>query len=138
VSVFVDTSALYALLDRDDRFHASAAAVFTDLLTRQEPLHTSNYVVVESIALVQRPHGTPAVSGRVEILQPTHEMQWVTEEDHRMGIAAVLAANRRELSLVDCVSFRMMRRLRIRRSFAFDPHFAEQGFESPRPGRADP
>jgi uncharacterized protein len=41
----------------------------------------------------------------------------------------VLAAARRNLSLVDCVSFELMRRLGIRRVFCFDPHFAEQGFE---------
>jgi predicted nucleic acid-binding protein len=40
----------------------------------------------------------------------------------------VQAANRRSLSLVDCVSFVVMRQLAIRDAFAFDRHFEEQGF----------
>jgi predicted nucleic acid-binding protein len=36
---------------------------------------------------------------------------------------------RRHLTLVDCASFESMRRLTVRRAFAFDRHFEEQGFE---------
>lgn len=40
----------------------------------------------------------------------------------------MLAANRRNLSLVDCVSFEVMRDLGVKDVFAFDPHFREHGF----------
>jgi predicted nucleic acid-binding protein len=43
-------------------------------------------------------------------------------------MAALLTAGRRELSLVDCVSFACMRRLGITRALHFDRHFKEQGF----------
>jgi predicted nucleic acid-binding protein len=43
--------------------------------------------------------------------------------------SALLTANRRQLSLVDCVSFEMMRRLGIKTAFTYDRHFSEQGFE---------
>jgi len=45
------------------------------------------------------------------------------------GVAALLTAGRRQLSLVDCVSFLTMRRLNLKMAFAFDRHFTEQGFE---------
>jgi predicted nucleic acid-binding protein len=38
-------------------------------------------------------------------------------------------AGQRDLSLVDFVSFELMRREGIRTAFTFDRHFAEQGFE---------
>jgi predicted nucleic acid-binding protein len=44
------------------------------------------------------------------------------------GLSALLAAGRRHLSLVDCVSFVIMRRLGIRAYLGLDAHFAEQGF----------
>lgn len=42
----------------------------------------------------------------------------------------MLTANRRNLSLVDCVSFAAMRKLNIQYYFAFDKHFEEQGLTS--------
>ncbi|MBI4581568.1 MAG: hypothetical protein HY718_17855 [Planctomycetes bacterium] len=50
------------------------------------------------------------------------------EELHQAGMAAVLTAARRRLSLTDCVSFEVMRRRGIRQAPAFDRHFREQGF----------
>ena len=47
---------------------------------------------------------------------------------HVQGMAALLAADRRNLSLVDCISFDAMRRRSLRHVFAFDKHFEEQGF----------
>jgi hypothetical protein len=51
VSVVVDTSALFALLDRLDAHHTSAVAFWTD--ADDEGLVTRAYVVVETIALVR-------------------------------------------------------------------------------------
>ena len=45
-----------------------------------------------------------------EVLQPISTL-FVDEELHRTAIATVLAARRREVSLVDRVSFEVMRRL---------------------------
>jgi len=43
-----------------------------------------------------------------------------------MGI--MLAAARKKLSLVDCVSFETMRLLGVTAAFTLDKHFKEQGF----------
>jgi predicted nucleic acid-binding protein len=62
-----------------------------------------------------------------QILEPV-ALEWVTTDDHERAIEALLVADRRRLSLVDCVSFEVMCRLDIRECLAFDQHFAEQGF----------
>ena len=61
--IFVDTSAFYAILDKDDRAHASARQAWTALLSADEsaPLVTSNYVLVESFALTKARLGLDAV-----------------------------------------------------------------------------
>ena len=41
------------------------------------------------------------------------------------AVAALLAANCRQLSLVDCTSFQAMRQLGIATVFTFDAHFVE-------------
>jgi predicted nucleic acid-binding protein len=43
-------------------------------------------------------------------------------------MATLLAASRRQLSLVDCASFEVMRRGELQRAFAFDKHFRERRF----------
>src|SRR3972149_4948245 len=74
MSVFVDTSALLAVLDAGDAQHPHARAAWETLLQQDEPLVTTSYVLVETFA-------------------------------HRLGVTALVAAGRRRLSLVDCVSF---------------------------------
>jgi predicted nucleic acid-binding protein len=41
----------------------------------------------------------------------------------------MLTTHTRELSLVDCVSFDVMRRLETKAAFTFDEHFKDQGFK---------
>ena len=70
-----------------------------------------------------------AVHAFQEDVFPLLSIEWIDESNHRAGVAAVLTASRCKLSLVDCVSFEVMRRLGINRVFCFDAHFEEQGFE---------
>jgi predicted nucleic acid-binding protein len=126
VTVLVDTSALYALLARDDQNHEAAATAFAGLRQRG-PLVTHNYVVVETVALVQHRFGLSAVRTLLDLLGPI-EVIWVDEETHRAALAALLAAPRRRLSLVDRVSFEVMHERGITQAFAFDPDFAQEGF----------
>ena len=126
--VFIDTSAFYALLDSDDENHRRAKDVWTHLLKSENTLLTSNYVLVETFALVQHRLGIEAVRGFQNDILPLVNIEFVVLELHRSGVSAHLSASRRNLSLVDCVSFEMMRTLEMRTAFAFDPHFKEQGF----------
>jgi uncharacterized protein len=68
---------------------------------------------------------------------PLLQVDWVTEERHLAGIEAVLAASRKRLSLVDCISFQTMRARGVRTAFCFDAHFSEQGFTT-KPDPPDP
>jgi predicted nucleic acid-binding protein len=126
--IFIDTSAFYALLDRDDENHQKAKAAWVDLLKNEDTLVTNNYVLVETFALIQHRLGTDAIRGFQNDILPLVNIEFVVPELHRSGVSGLLSASRRNLSLVDCVSFEMMRALEIKMTFAFDPHFKEQGF----------
>jgi predicted nucleic acid-binding protein len=127
MTTFVDTSGLYAVLDRDDRCHSRAIGAWADLLAEHELL-VSNYVLVETLALVQNRLGVEAVRAVVQDVVPVLQIHWVDAEDHARAVDGLLTANRRDLSLVDCMSFHIMRRHDIQTAFAFDGHFEEQGF----------
>jgi predicted nucleic acid-binding protein len=126
---FVDTSGLYAALDADSSDQPAATEIWQRLLREREPLLTSSYVLLETFALVQRRLGMTAVQVLHEDVRPLLEIAWVDESLHSTAVTALLAANRRGLSLVDCTSFAVMRSRGIRRAFAFDNDFALQGFE---------
>jgi predicted nucleic acid-binding protein len=128
LTTFVDTSAWLALVDADEERHGEAAVVWRFLLERDAPLVTTNYVLVETYALTQRRLGQAAVRVLADELLPVAEVEFVGRDTHDRAMAAVIAANRRDLSLVDAVSFDVMRRRGISRAFAFDRHFTEAGF----------
>src|SRR3990167_5787999 len=113
--IFVDTSAFFALLDKDDA-------------NPENVLITTNYILVESFALIQHRLGIDAVMGLQEDILPIINVEWITSGVHRSGVSALLAASRRKLSLVDCISFEIMRNSGIKTIFTFDSHFEEQGF----------
>ena len=126
--VFVDTSAFYALLDRDDDNHERARSAWTEIVEAGTVAVTSSYVLVETAALLQSRLGLEAVRSFEDAIVPVLHVEYVPGDLHRLGMAALLVASRRRLSLVDCVSFEIMRRNGITSSFSFDSHFKEQGF----------
>jgi predicted nucleic acid-binding protein len=127
--VFLDTSALYAVFDSSDAFHAAAAEAWKSLVASDAPLHTSNYVVVELSALLQRRLGLAAVDALATLVMPWVRVAWIEERIHEQAMAALLGAGKRDLSLVDHSSFIVMRKLGVRRALTVDEHFGQQGFE---------
>lgn len=127
--VFVDTSALIALLDRDDARHAEAAAIFTSLETNAE-LVTSNYVEIETLAVVRRRLGTDDAARLIDAIYPLIRTIWVDQATHAAALAEYRLSGG-SASVVDRVSFIIMRREGVTQAFAFDADFAAQGFELP-------
>ncbi len=127
MTVFVDTSALLALLDADEARHGEAVETWRRLLDNDDHLVTSNYVLVETYALVQRRLGTEAVDELTSHVLPLIEVDWIDQTLHDAAVSALVAARHRDLSLVDCASFEVARRRRARTAFAFDRHFTARG-----------
>ena len=123
MSVFIDTSAFLAVLDADDAHHSQASEIWHNLITQEETLVCSNYVLVESFALIQNRLGMAAVNVFQNDILPMISVEWLD------GISAFITAGHRRLSLVDCTSFELMRRLGIQRAFTLDRHFSDQGFQ---------
>lgn len=125
--IFVDTSAFYARLDRDDRHHSAAAATFATV-AEDGRVVTHNYVVIETSALLRRRLGREATRRFLTDLLAPIEIAWVDRDLHAAATSAFLAGGGR-VSLVDCASFEVMRREGLSTAFAFDRDFARQGFD---------
>ena len=128
MSIFVDTSALIAFLDADQPRHAEVIDTWDRAIADGKALFTSNYVLVESFALVQRRLGLEALRALADVLVPMLRVLRIDEELHAAAVASLFTAGRRKLSLVDCMSFELMRRRGPAEALALDDDFARQGF----------
>ncbi|MGH7322705.1 MAG: type II toxin-antitoxin system VapC family toxin [Candidatus Rokuibacteriota bacterium] len=123
----MDTSGLYALLVKTEERHADVVREFRGLLEGGRTLWTTSYVIVEMVALLQHRIGLPPVRDFAEHIVPLLSVEWVSEVLHRRAVERLLRADRRRLSLVDCVSLEFMQSRGLRDVLALDPHFAEAG-----------
>lgn len=131
MSVVVDTSALFALLDRHDAHHASAVAFWTD--PDDEDLVTHAYMVVESVALIRSRLGPAAVVALLDDLLPAIRVEMVDRPLHE----ASLEDHRRiggGTSLVDRVTLAFAARHGIGRAFAYDADLVGAGLAPVTPG----
>src|SRR5207245_1850030 len=125
--IFVDTSAFLALGVVTDAAHGRAALSFDGIRTRRDILITSSYVLVETYALLGRRYGMEAVRRFRDSMGPLLDVIWVEDSLHERGLDLLLKLGKRALSLVDTVSFLVIRDRRLDAVFAYDGHFEEQG-----------
>jgi predicted nucleic acid-binding protein len=61
-------------------------------------------------------------------IQPLLETIWVDSEWHARGMQRLFAGWKKDVSLVDCLSFEIMETRDLQTAIAFDRHFEENGF----------
>lgn len=125
-SIFVDTSAFFALADRTDRFHSLAVKFLEE---NQAPLVTSSPVIHETITLIRMRLGhEPAVRFGERLLDETiTPVIQLTKADEKEAWSIFRRHNDKRLSFVDCTSFALMKRYGIHAAFAFDDDFRQFG-----------
>jgi len=125
LSLFVDTSAFYALSDNGDQSHARA----TERLAVEEQLVTTDHVLLETWMLIDKRGGhAPAESFWQTIRAGTARVEHVTPADLDAAWRIGEAFADQEFSLVDRTSFAVMERLGVHRALAFDDDFAVYRF----------
>jgi predicted nucleic acid-binding protein len=127
--IFVDTSAFYALLDRADRYHEPARAIWPSLLEDQIALLTTNYIVSETVTLLQYRIGFEAARVWYRDVLGVMEVHWVDETTHRQAYELWMNLGRQRFSLVDCASYITMHQHQVEKAFCFKASYAGQGFE---------
>ena len=125
--VFVDTSALIALLDRADPRHEAVRSTFLDLADRE--LVTHGYVVAETLAVARRRFGVGGVIALLDDLLPVLAMLPVEPSLHASAQARYRASLPSGTSFVDHVSFGVMTQEAIDTLFALDADFVAAGVD---------
>lgn len=85
--------------------------------------------MLESAALIQRRLGLHAT---LTFLKDTRHLKihWITPEDHTEAVDLLERRGRRNLSLVDCMSFVVMTQYGITTALAYDSDFQAEGFNT--------
>lgn len=124
--ILLDTSAIVALANRADPRHAEAKGLFAAVPDPALFL-THNYVVAEAFALLHRRLGL-RVALRFGEQSSDFEILWVDRRLHEAAVKSLARKGIRRSSLVDELSFLVMRERGIDTAFAFDPDFEREGF----------
>lgn len=124
-AVLWDSSAVLALLDLDDADHEAARAVATRLARERRRSFVTNYVEVETHALLLRKLGRGiAREWLLTASLPTVRASLREEQRAREIIGAYVD---KDWSLCDAISFAVIEQRRIATAFSFDRHFRQFG-----------
>jgi len=112
-----------------DPNHVAARNAWSRIHRNHKQLFSTNYIITETIALLQKRHGPRPVASFLQNVVPLVELYFVERRLHDAALELLTMSDRRRLSFVDCSSFLFMRHARIRQAFAYDDHFKAFGFE---------
>ncbi len=124
--IMVDTSAIYALLDRSDNFHKQAVAILKEISTKQKIIVITNFIIAESHALLANRLGSELA--RTWLKGLCWPVERITEEDERKAREIIFTYFDKSFSYTDATTFAVMERLGITNVLAFDQHFTQYGF----------
>lgn len=125
--VLVDTSAVYALVDRDDAYHKRALTILRTLPRRGLTPLLTNFIVAECHALMLSRLGDQAA--RDWLLKQVWTIEPVDLRDEQRAREIIRRYTDKTFSYTDATSFAVMERLGIGQAFAFDPHFQQYGLK---------
>ena len=122
---FVDSSAIVALVDTNDRTHEAAVAAYRELVDQGYRLFTTNHVIAEVVDLLSAGIG-PDVARRWlrDHRLPVYHAD--EQDEHRAKALVISSRSPRGLSLVDAISLVVMERFGVADAFAVDPGFLSE------------
>ncbi len=128
-SIFVDTGGWYAAIVRKDHDHKTAKQF---LMNNKFPLITSDYVMDETVTLLQSRIGHNYAVNFLDALQTSLQIQLIYLTPSHIAETIALFRNRPDKgwSFTDCSSFVLMHKYTIQIAFAFDEHFQQAGFQT--------
>jgi len=130
--LFADTSGWGHLVDPTQSFHIPAASHYRKARQQGRKVVTTNYILLEVVALLTNPLRIPrtTVVAFIEGLKSSPHVEIVHVDAALDAEAWQLLRKRldKEWSLVDCASFVLMSRWGIREALTSDQDFEQAGF----------
>jgi len=128
--VFMDTAGFLSLWDAGDQHHAAALRVQQELIRKYRHFLTTEYVADETITLLLARHSHRAATDFLDTIERSEalRLEWIDPARFHAAATWFRKHGDNQWSFTDCVSFAVMRELRIRDAFTTDHHFRQAGF----------
>jgi predicted nucleic acid-binding protein len=130
--IFVDTSGWANLFDARQEFHEVTKAIYDSAKPENFRLVTTNYILAELVALLTSPLRIPrrTVVRMLDGIKTSTLVEIIHVDRSLDDRAWELLSNRTDKtwSLVDCLSFVVMRENDISEAVTTDHHFEQAGF----------
>jgi predicted nucleic acid-binding protein len=118
---FVDSSAIVAMVDRDDANHNAAVEAYRDLVSHDYKLFTTNHVVDETFDLLSV--GVGPMIARRWLRESKLPIYHVTEEEEQIARRMLTRGNGPQISsFTDAITRVVMDRLGVTDAFVVDPN----------------
>jgi len=134
MKIFLDTSAIIAYYNVNDRCHGEAVEVMEKIKRGEIPLtrfYITDYIFDETITFIEcvlNNHELALKLGEALQTSPLTTIIWVDEELFRESWEIFKRGG--GYSFTDCTSFQAMRKNGIDSAFTFDEHFRKAGLET--------
>ena len=130
--VFVDTSGLYALVDKKDANAATARDELGRIARIGQKLVVTDYVIDEAVTLAKARSGARVALRILDLIEQSLGIRVERIDAGRFDEAKAFFRRHadHDYSFTDCSSFVLMRELELRQALTSDRHFSEAGFEA--------
>lgn len=128
--VFLDTSALVAIMLPRDSFHSAASRLLTELYELAVTAVTTEFVVFEFANFLSKIDSRSSAVVMIDnmLKLPNFKIVWSNSKFFDAAYSLYKTRQDKEWSLTDCASFVVMKEHRIKLAFTSDKHFEQAGF----------
>jgi len=130
-SVFVDTSAWLALINKSDEFHEKAKLIRNTLIKDKISFVMSDYIIVEIANCLSRISFRETAIKVIDFILNSEDIELIRVDEEIFEKAWGLYSRMidKEWGFTDCTSFVIMRKRGIQEAFSTDHHFEQAGFK---------
>lgn len=130
--IFIDSSALVALINVDDDSHAASKRLLEKIRNERLTLITTDYVFDETVTTVLSHAGyiSAANAGNLMLNSSFINFVWIEQEIKLKAWEYFVKHDDKGYSFTDCTSFVLMKEMNLKCYLAFDKHFEQAGFRS--------
>jgi predicted nucleic acid-binding protein len=125
MKIFVDSSAVAALIIKNDENHENAVISLKQMTERNVEMVLSNFILAETYNLIAA--RTYPGKAREWILANTWTVERVNPADENEALKIIEKYADKDFSYTDATSFSMIKRLGLNLAFTFDRHFRQYG-----------